>query len=105
MPLESGRRFQQLKDELPVILRLNPRRADADADLSGGQLLRLHLFQRLRVHRELRVHLGGDTRLLQLLPDVAGKVLVGGLPSLVPIHALAVNIERARCRVLEDHAL
>ena len=99
------RRLEQFKNELPVILRLDPWRADPHTDLGGGQVLGLHLLQRLRIARKLRVLLGGGSGLCQLHTDVAGKVFVCRLPALIPICAPRLHIKGAGGRVLENDPL
>ena len=54
LPAMNGR-VQQLKDKLPHHIRGEPGRAKPDGNLAGGQVFRLHLFQRLHVDLKRRV--------------------------------------------------
>ena len=102
---QTFRCSQQLKHELLVNLRVNPGRAHPDADLRGGQVFGLYLFQLLHIDSKLRVIFCGGAGLGQLHPDVAGEVFVRRLPALRPVFAAPGKIKGAGGGVLEDNAL
>ena len=70
------RRLQQLVGELLRHILGNPGSAQAHADLPGGQVLGLHLFQGLHIHSEGRVLFGCLPCGFQLFPHVTGEVLI-----------------------------
>ena len=75
-PLQIPRRLQGLIHELLDILLVDPRRAQAQVDLGGVQILGERLPQRLHVILIHGVRVRRPLRLRQLLPDVAGEVFV-----------------------------
>ena len=75
-PAQIPRRLQGLIHELLDILLVDPRRAQAQVDLGGVQILGERLPQRLHVILIHGVRVRRPLRLRQLLPDVAGEVFV-----------------------------
>src|ERR1017187_8938516 len=76
---DVGSAKQLLAEHLDVLCRY-PRGAQAHVNLSGRQVLRLDSLERLDILLEPGI---SDTRglgNLQLLADVAGQVLIVGLP-------------------------
>ena len=88
-----------------VVFRVNPGRANADADFRRGEVLGLHLLQLLHVDRELGVILRYEAGLGQLPAHIAGQVFVRRLPALCPVRAVRVQVEGAGGGVLENDAL
>ena len=78
--LNPRRNAEQFVDELLDILRRQPGRAKPHVNLGGGQIRRLHRFQRLDIFTKTNISntggVGGD----ELLSDIAGKVLIFGFP-------------------------
>ncbi len=78
VPLSIAGRVQKLIDELLDDLRREPGCAQTHKDFTGGQVFGLHLFQRLHMDGEvLGIHLGRPFCPRQLLPYIAGEILVG----------------------------
>ena len=74
--MQIPRRLQGLIHELLDILLVDPRRAQAQVNLGGVQVLGERLPQRLHVILIHGVRVCRPLRLRQLLPDVAGEVFV-----------------------------
>ena len=70
--------LERLVYELPDVLRLYPRCAEADVYLAGGQLLRLGSAEGIDIDAVRLVGLGNAFSLEELLAHVAGEVFVGG---------------------------
>ena len=104
VPSQLPGRLIEFKHELPIILQIHPGRAHADADFRSGQIRGLHLFHLLRVDGKERVLFRSGAGNRQFLPDVAGQILPGGLPALIPVVPAGFQVKGTGCRVLEDDA-
>ncbi len=78
--LNTRRNAEQSVDEILHVRRRQPGCSKAHVNLGGGQILRLHRFQRLDIFMETDIGNTGRVRRNQLFADIAGEILVFGFP-------------------------